>query len=199
MKLALEAGPLIVFFIANATTNLITATAIFVATTVAALGLSWTLSRKVPVMPLVGGVFVVVFGGLTVMLGDDTFIKIKPTIVNLLFSAILFVGLATERLFLKLVLESAMVLDDAGWRSLTLRWGAYFLVLAGLNEIVWRNFDSDTWVAFKVWGIMPLTLVFSALQIPLILRHQIEEAPFDKEGANKEGADLEGKKLDSSS
>jgi intracellular septation protein len=179
MKLALEAGPLIVFFIANATTNLITATAIFVATTVAALGISWTMSRKVPVTPLVGGVFVVVFGGLTVLLGDDTFIKIKPTIVNLLFAAILIVGLATGRLFLKLVLETAMSLDDAGWRALTLRWAVYFLVLAGLNEAVWRNFDSDTWVAFKVWGVMPLTLVFSAIQIPLILRHQVAAPPDD--------------------
>jgi intracellular septation protein len=175
MKLALEAGPLIVFFVANATTNLITATAIFVAATVAALAVSWTLARKVPVMPLVGGVFVIVFGGLTVALGDETFIKVKPTIVNLLFAAILFVGLATGRLFLKLVLESAMRLEDAGWRILTIRWGLFFIALAALNEGVWRNFDSDTWVAFKVWGIMPLTLVFSALQIPVILRHQIED------------------------
>ncbi len=184
MKLALEAGPLIVFFIANARTNLITATAIFVATTVAALGISWILSRKVPVMPLVGGVFVVIFGGLTVFLGDDTFIKIKPTIVNLLFAAILIVGLATGRLFLKLILETAMSLDEAGWRALTLRWAIYFLVLAGLNEAVWRNFDSDTWVTFKVWGILPLTLVFSALQIPLILRHQVATTP-DEEGKRK--------------
>ncbi|ABC23452.1 septation protein A [Rhodospirillum rubrum] len=181
-KLALEAGPLIIFFVANATTNLITATAIFVAATLASLALSWALLRKVPVMPLVGGVFVVVFGGLTVFLGDDLFIKIKPTIVNLLFAAILFVGLATGRLFIKLVLESALAMSEAGWRALTWRWAIFFVVLAIINEAVWRNFSSDTWVAFKVWGMMPLTIVFSAAQIPLLLRHQLPAPPAGPEG-----------------
>ncbi|CCG07900.1 septation protein A [Pararhodospirillum photometricum] len=174
-KLALEAGPLVVFFVANATTTLVTATAVFVAATVVSLVLSWLVLRKVPVMPLVGGVFVVIFGGLTVFLGDELFIKIKPTVVNLLFATLLVAGLATGRLFLKLALGTAFALSDEGWRRLTWRWVFFFVVLAALNEVVWRSFDSDTWVAFKVWGIMPLTLVFSLLQLPLINRYQTTE------------------------
>lgn len=176
-KLALEAGPLVIFFAANAATDLITATAVFVVATLVSVALSWILARRVPVMPLVGGVFVTLFGGLTVLLEDDLFIKIKPTIVNLLFSAILFVGLATGRLFIKLLLEGAMALTEDGWRKLTVRWGLFFLVLAALNEAVWRSVSSDMWVAFKVWGLLPLTVVFSLLQVPLIQRHQIKDPP----------------------
>ncbi len=179
-KLALEAGPLIIFFVANATTDLITATAIFVVATLIALGVSWTVARTVPVIPLVSGVFVVVFGGLTVFLDDALFIKIKPTIVNLLFAGILFTGLATRRNVLKLALKGAVALDDRGWRLLTWRWALFFVLLAGINEFVWRSFESDTWVAFKVWGIMPLTILFSLTQIPLFLRHQLPEDDQEK-------------------
>ncbi|GEO80543.1 septation protein A [Pararhodospirillum oryzae] len=175
VKLALEAGPLVVFFIANAVAGLIPATAVFVGATVLSLGLSWLLMRKLPVMPLVGGVFVIVFGGLTVALDDDLFIKIKPTVVNVLFATLLFVGLATRRLFLKLALGSALHLSDEGWRLLSVRWALFFLALAALNEAIWRTVDSDLWVAFKVWGILPLTVLFSLAQVPLINRHQIPE------------------------
>ncbi|MBB4286688.1 septation protein A [Roseospira goensis] len=188
LKLLLEAGPLLVFFVANAAFGLIPGTAAFVVATVASLIASRLLMGRVPVMPLVGGVFVIVFGGLTVLLDDDLFIKIKPTIVNLLFAAILAVGLASGRHFLKLVFDGAFQLTERGWRVLTLRWSLFFVVLAVINEVVWRGFSSDTWVAFKVFGILPLTVLFSLSQIPLLLRHRLEEAdgagtPDAQEGA----------------
>ena len=174
-KLALEMGPLILFFAVNATTNLMTATAVFVTATVVALVVSYAIARTIPVMPLIGGAFVIVFGGLTLYLDNDLFIKIKPTIVNLLFAAILFGGLIAGKLFLKLVLESAFKATDEGWRILTWRWSIFFVVLAVINEIVWRNFSTDTWVAFKVWGIMPLTMVFGMAQVPVLMKHQLPE------------------------
>jgi len=175
LKLLLEAGPLLVFFLANAWYGLIPGTAAFVVATVASLIASRIVLRRVPVMPLIGGVFVILFGGLTILLDDDLFIKIKPTIVNLLFAAILAGGLATRRHFLKLVFDGAFHLTERGWAVLTLRWVGFFVVLAVLNEIVWRGFSSDTWVAFKVFGILPLTLVFSLAQVPLILRHRKDD------------------------
>ncbi|WP_339857910.1 septation protein A [Thalassospira alkalitolerans] len=175
-KLALEMGPLILFFTINATTNnLMTATAIFVAATAVALVVSFVIARTIPVMPLIGGAFVIVFGGLTLYLDNDLFIKIKPTIVNLLFASILFGGLLAGKLFLKLVLESAFKATDEGWRILTWRWSLFFVVLAVVNEIVWRNFSTDTWVAFKVWGIMPLTMLFGMAQVPILMKHQLPE------------------------
>lgn len=176
LKLLLEAGPLLVFFLVNTWFGLIPGTAAFVVATVASLLASRVLLRRVPVMPLVGGVFVIVFGGLTVFLEDDLFIKIKPTIVNLLFAGLLLAGQLTGRHFLKLVFDGAFHLTDRGWRLLTWRWVAFFVFLAVLNEIVWRTFSSDTWVAFKVFGNLPLTIAFSLAQIPLLLRHRLEDA-----------------------
>lgn len=172
LKLALEAGPLLVFFLVNAKMGIFTATAVFMAVTVAALGYSYVRLGKLPTMPLVGGAFIMVFGGLTIWLEDDTFIKLKPTIVNTLFSAALFAGLALKKNFLKTVLESALTLDEAGWSKLAWRWAWFFLVLAALNEAVWRTQTTDVWVNFKVFAIMPLTLAFSLTQVPMILRHQ---------------------------
>ncbi|OSQ37850.1 septation protein A [Thalassospira mesophila] len=175
-KLVLEMGPLVLFFAVNAITHdLMSATLVFVVATIVALSVSFLINRTVPVMPLIGGVFVIVFGGLTLYLQDDLFIKIKPTIVNLMFAAILFGGLATGRLFLKLVLESAFRAADEGWRILTWRWGLFFIVLAIANEIVWRNFSTDFWVAFKVWGVTPITLLFGFAQVPVILKYQLPE------------------------
>ncbi len=175
LKLALEAGPLVVFFIINAKMGIFTATAVFMVVTVAALGYSYLKLKKLPTMPLVGGAFIMVFGGLTIALEDDTFIKLKPTIVNVLFSSALFIGLAMGKNFLKTVLESALTMDDEGWRKLAWRWAWFFLVLAALNEAVWRTQTTDMWVNFKVFAIMPLTLVFSFTQLPLIMRHQPPE------------------------
>ena len=190
LKLALEIGPLIVFFFANARGAWLTttfpvleafgdpiflATGLFMIATAVALSVSWLLVRSLPIMPLVSGVVVFVFGALTLWLQDDIFIKMKPTIVNTLFGVVLLGGLAFGKSLLGYVFESAFRLDAAGWRKLTLRWGLFFLFLAIVNEIVWRNFSTDAWVAFKVWGIMPITLVFTMTQMPLIMRHSLDE------------------------
>ncbi|SKA29783.1 septation protein A [Consotaella salsifontis] len=194
LKLALELGPLAVFFFANSRGEALVdhfpalaalggpifiATALFMAATVIALALSWALTKTLPVMPLVTGVFVVVFGGLTLWLQNDTFIKMKPTIVNALFGVILLGGLMVGKPLLGYVFDQAFKLTDEGWRKLTLRWGLFFFVLAGLNEVVWRLFSTDTWVAFKVWGTMPLTIIFMMAQLPLLKRHSLE--PFGED------------------
>ncbi|MBV9519951.1 MAG: septation protein A [Hyphomicrobiales bacterium] len=171
VKLALEFAPLGLFFIANSRFGIFVATAIFMAAILIALAVSYALLRKLPIMALVSAVVVVVFGGLTLALHDDLFIKMKPTIVNGLFGAALLIGLAFDRPLLPLVLDQVLTLTPAGWRKLTWRWAVFFLVLAALNEFVWRNFSTDTWVNFKVFGTMPLTLIFALAQTPLILRH----------------------------
>ncbi|MEF2074139.1 septation protein A [Consotaella aegiceratis] len=189
LKLALELGPLAVFFFANAKGEAIAAavpalaalggpifvaTALFMVATVIALGVSWALTRSLPVMPLVTGIFVVVFGALTLWLHNDTFIKMKPTLVNALFAAILLGGLLFGKSLLGYVFDQAFRLDDEGWRKLTLRWGLFFILLAVLNEVVWRMFSTDVWVAFKVWATMPLTIAFMLFQLPLLKRHSLE-------------------------
>ncbi len=190
LKLALELGPLIVFFFANTRGEwlagrfpllaelggpIFIATGLFMVATAVALVVSWMLTRTLPIMPLVSGVVVFVFGALTLYLQDDIFIKMKPTIVNTLFGGVLLGGLFFGRSLLGYVFDSAFHLDAEGWRKLTLRWGLFFLFLALVNEIVWRSFSTDAWVAFKVWGIMPITLFFTVSQMPLIMRHSLDE------------------------
>ncbi|WP_076401353.1 septation protein A [Insolitispirillum peregrinum] len=175
MKLALEMGPLLVFFISNAKFGILTGTLAFVIATTIALLASWVIARRVPMMPMISGVFVLVFGGLTVILADEMFIKIKPTLVNLLFAGALTFGYLTRRNYLQLVLGSAFSLTEQGWRTLTVRWAVFFVVLAVLNEVVWRSVPTDSWVDFKVFGILPLTIVFSLTQVPLLLRHAVPE------------------------
>ncbi len=175
LKLATEIGPLAVFFFANSQYDIFTATGAFMVAISAALIVSWVKMRKLPVMPMVVGAFVLVFGGLTLWLQDDTFIKLKPTIVNLLFAGILTAGLLLKRSFIKIVLEAALPpLSEAGWKQLTIRWALFFVLLAGLNEVIWRNFTTDVWVNFKVFGILPLTIAFTLLQLPLMKRHAIK-------------------------
>ena len=175
LRLALEAGPLAVFFYCNAKFGIFTATGVFMVTTVVALAVNWALERRLPIMPMVSGGFVMVFGSLTLLLQDDLFIKMKPTIVNCLFAIALFGGLAFGKSLLKPMFGAAFQLTELGWRLLTYRWAFFFVALAVANEVVWRNFTTDTWVDFKVFGIMPITIVFTFAQMPLILKHQIPE------------------------
>jgi intracellular septation protein len=188
LKLALELGPLVLFFVANAyadrfgfaeSQRIFAATGLFVVATLVALAISYALLRKLPIMPMVSGVVVVVFGGLTLLLQDDTFIKLKPTIVNGLFGFILLGGLYFRKPLLQIVLDSMFELTEEGWRKLTFRWALFFFALAAINEIVWRTQTTDLWVKFKVFGIMPLTVVFALAQTPLIMRHEAkrEQAP----------------------
>jgi intracellular septation protein len=171
IKMALELGPLVVFFIANARAEIFVATACFMAAMVVSLALSWLILKKIAIMPLVTGAVVLVFGGLTLWLQDDTFIKIKPTITNTLFGSVLLGGLLFRQSLLKYVFGEVYKLRPEGWRALTLNWGVFFFVLAVINEILWRNFSTDVWVAFKVWGVMPLTVLFSISQISLLNKY----------------------------
>ncbi len=175
MKLALEVGPLAIFFLSNARFGIFYATAAFMAATTISLVTSRIFLKRIPVLALVTGVFVMVFGALTIYLHDDTFIKIKPTVVNTLFAVILAAGLYFRRPLLKFALGEILQMRDEGWRLLTLRWIGFFLFLAVLNEAIWRNFSTDTWVSFKTFGMMPLTFAFMMSQITLIMRHQISE------------------------
>jgi intracellular septation protein len=182
-KLGLELGPLVVFFIANARADIFTATAWFMGAMVISLIASWFILKKIPVMPLVTGVVVLVFGGLTLWLQDDTFIKIKPTITNVLFGSVLLGGLLFGQSLLKYVFGEVYRLRPEGWWKLTLNWGLFFFVLAVLNEVLWRNFSTDTWVTFKVWGVMPLTVLFSMSQVPLLTKYAPEAEPSTPVGA----------------
>ena len=184
VKLALELGPLVIFFLGNAYSEklgvapdqkLFVATGVFIAATVVALAVHFALVRRLPIMPLVSGVVVVVFGGLTLALQDKTFIMVKPTIVNALFGTVLLGGLAFGRSLLSVVLDSMFSLTEEGWRKLTFRWGLFFFVLAALNEVVWRTQTEDFWVNFKVFGIMPLTVLFALAQTPLLTRYERKE------------------------
>jgi intracellular septation protein len=177
-KLVLELGPLVVFFIMNARAGLFVATAWFMAAMVLSLVVTWLIARRLPIMPLVSGAMVLIFGTLTLVLADELFIKMKPTIANVMFGTALLAGLAMGKNLLDIVFDGVFKLTAEGWRQLTIRWGVFFFVLAALNEIVWRGFSTDFWVAFKVWGVMPLTIAFSLAQIGLITRHALpEETP----------------------
>jgi intracellular septation protein len=200
LKLLLDLGPLLLFFFANSRpqvfapvlkpflsealitgehAGIFVATAVFIPAVLAALAASYALTRHVAVMPVVTAVVVVVFGGLTLLLQNETFIKLKPTLVYLLFAATLLGGLAFKKPLLGMVFDSVFNLTDEGWRKLTLRWGVFFLVMAVLNEIVWRNVSTDAWVNFKVFGFLPLTMVFAAAQFPLLQKYAVQE-PGDK-------------------
>lgn len=189
LKLALELGPLMVFFFGNTKAEwlaakfpalsaiggpLFIATALFMAATVLALIVSKIVFKHLPIMPFVSGVVVLIFGSLSIWLQDETFIKMKPTIVNALFGVVLLGGLAFGRSLLGYVFNAAFQLDDEGWKKLTLRWGLFFLFLAVLNEAVWRNFSDTVWVNFKVWGTMPITIAFTLAQMPLIMKHSLD-------------------------
>jgi intracellular septation protein len=176
VKLALELGPLGLFFFSNQRAGIFTATGIFIVATLIALAVHYVLVRKLPIMPMVSGVVVVVFGGLTLLLQDELFIKLKPTIVNSLFGITLLGGLYFRKPLLQLVLDSVFDLTEEGWRKLTFRWAIFFFILAAINEIVWRTQTTDFWVSFKVFGIMPLTIAFALAQTPLLMRYEAGKA-----------------------
>ncbi len=169
-------GPLAVFFVAYFRWDLFVATAALIAATGVALAIAWLGERRLPLMPLVTAGIVAVFGGLTLWLQDETFIKMKPTIVQLIFAAVLLGGLVLKRPLLRYLLGTALALDDAGWRRLTLRWAVFFAVMAGLNELVWRTQSTDFWVSFKVFGILGLTFAFALAQMPLVMKHRPPDA-----------------------
>jgi intracellular septation protein len=171
LKLVLDLGPLLVFFVANSRFGIFAATGAFMAAIVVALAVAYALTRHLPVMPLVTAVVVVVFGTLTLVLHDELFIKVKPTIIYVLFGGVLLGGLAFGKSLLGVVFDSVFHLTDEGWRKLTLRWALFFLALAVLNEIVWRTQTTDVWVSFKVFGVVPLTFLFAALQYPLLTKY----------------------------
>lgn len=179
IKLALDFGPLLIFFAVTQTAGIYWGTGAFMVAMLIAITIGFVVERKLEPMPLFTLALVLVFGGLTLWLSNDIFIKIKPTILYTMFAAILLGGLAFGRLFIKTVLGQTLRLNDPAWRTLTWRWSAFFLVLAVLNEIVWRNVSTNTWVAFKVWAIFPLTLLFAMSQAPFISRHQIEDKASD--------------------
>jgi intracellular septation protein len=176
LKFALDLGPLAVFFIANARADIFVATGAFMVAILVSLVVTYSIERRLPLLPVVTALMVLAFGSLTLILNDETFIKLKPTIANVLIAAALFIGLAIGRPFLKVVLGTVFELDEEGWRKLTWRWAWFFLFLAVLNEIVWRNSSTDVWVNFKVFGIMPLTILFSLSQLPMLQRYKIEPA-----------------------
>jgi len=177
LKLALDLGPLLVFFFANGRWGIYVATAVFMVAALAALAVSYALTRHIAVMPLVTAFIVIVFGGATLILHDETFIKLKPTIIYVLFGTVLVGGLVFKKPLLEMVFDSVFHITEEGWRKLTLRWAVFFFALAVINEIVWRTQTTDFWVSFKVFGVVPLTMLFGALQVPLLMKYEAKPKP----------------------
>jgi intracellular septation protein len=177
LRLALDLGPLIVLFaVYYSMSDFFVATGAFMVALTIAIGVGVAIERKISPMPLFTLGLVLLFGGLTLWLEEEYFFKIKPTVLYVMFAALLWCGLLVDRIFLKYLLAQSIEMPDPAWRTLTRRWALFFLGLAVLNEIVWRNFSTDVWVAFKVWGILPLTLLFVVSQTPFIARHQRDES-----------------------
>lgn len=194
LKLVLEIGPLVLFFLANSRpalfhglvgpflpagltpekTAILTATGVLMIAVIIALLVSWFLTRHLPIMPVVTAIAVMAFGALTFVFQDKSFIQIKLTVIDCLFGAALLGGLAFGKLLLPVVFDSVMHLDDAGWRKLTIRWGLFFFALAGMNEILRHALSWDNWVKFKAFGVLLLTVIFALSQTPLILKHEIK-------------------------
>src|ERR1700743_420828 len=178
-KLATELCPLVVFFVANAKFHLFVATGAFMVAIVAAMLASYVVTRHVPIMALVTRVGVLVFGTLTLVLHDETFIKVKPTIIYGLFAAVLGGGLLVGRSFIAIMFHQMFNLIPKGWRALTFRWALFFFAMAILNEAVWRTQTTDFWVGFKAFGVVPLTMLFAIAQMPLIKRYHLEPATLE--------------------
>ena len=174
-KLLIDIGPLAVFFIFYTRSGLQESIIPFMLATVIAVLFSYILEKKIPIMPTVGAGIVLLFGGLTIYFDNDVFFKMKPTIINVLFAVILYGGILINKPLLKYLLGAALKLEEVGWKILTQRWIGFFIALAVLNEIVWRTQSTDIWVNFKVFGILPITFIFTMTQFPLIKKYQIED------------------------
>lgn len=184
LKLAVDLGPLLVFFAANKFGGLFVATGAFMVATALAMAVSWWKTRHIPAMLLFTGLIVAVFGGLTLWLQDETFIKLKPTLIYGTFAAILFFGLARGRSYLRLVLGDAMPgLSDTGWTKLTRNWALFFLVLMGANEVARQLLSTDDWVSFKVWGVTAATFLFAIAQAPMMMKEGAGKAADQKDPA----------------
>ena len=174
-KLLIDIGPLAVFFIFYTRSDLKTAILPFIIATTIAVLFSYIIEKKIPIMPTVGAVIILIFGGLTIYFDNETFFKMKPTIINLLFAGILYGGIILNKSLLRYLLGAALKLQDEGWDILTKRWIGFFIALAILNEIVWRTQTTDIWVNFKVFGILPITFIFTLTQFSTIKKYQIED------------------------
>tara|TARA_Y100000590_G_scaffold156108_1_gene179462 strand:- start:203 stop:742 length:540 start_codon:yes stop_codon:yes gene_type:complete len=174
-KLLIDVGPLAVFFIFYTRSDLKSAILPFMIATIISVIFSYILEKKIPIMPTVGAFIILIFGGLSIYFNNEVFFKMKPTIINFLFAAILYAGIIYKKLFLKYLLGSALKLENLGWEILTKRWISFFLALGILNEIIWRTQSTDIWVNFKVFGILPLTFIFTIFQFPIIKKYQIED------------------------
>jgi intracellular septation protein len=206
LKLLLDLGPLVLFFVANARPGLFmpvlspllpaavaaeqagifVATAVIMLAVIAALAVSWALTRHIAIMPVVTAIVVMVFGTLTLVLHDETFIKLKPTIIYTLFGGTLLGGWLFHKPLLAIVFDAMFHLTEEGWRKLTLRWAAFFLVMAVVNEIVWRTQTTDFWVSFKLFGFTPLTALFAAAQYRLLMRYATDQPNPEAEAEREE-------------
>jgi intracellular septation protein len=176
IKLFIDIGPLAVFFIYyKVSGDLIEAILPLMLATIISVVISYILEKKIPIMPTLGAGIVIIFGGLTIIFDNKIFIFMKPTIINIIFAAILYGGIILKKPLLKYLLGSALKLEEEGWSILTQRWAAFFIALAVLNEIVWRTMSEEFWVSFKVFGILPITFIFTMTQFPLIKKYQVED------------------------
>ena len=178
IKFITDFGPLLVFFFFyyNGDKNLKIAIPPFIVATIIALAIVWIMEKKVPMVPLIGGILITFFGGLTIYFNNPVFIYIKPTIINILFGLVLLFGkYFTNEPLLKKILGKSVAIDDQGWEILNKRWILFFFTLAILNELIWRTQSEEFWVNFKVWGILPITFIFTAFQIPIITKHKLND------------------------
>ncbi len=174
LKLTLDIGPLVLFFAANSRFGIFAATGAFMVAVLSAIAISYVITRHIAIMPVVTAAIVLMFGSLTLVLHDELFIKLKPTIIYVLFGGTLLAGLALDKPFLSILFDQMFHLTEEGWRKLTWRWVLFFFALAIANEIVWRTQTTDFWVSFKLFGVVPLTFLFGALQMPLINKYSVE-------------------------